>query len=104
MVYNISQTPFDVRAGVEQEGYCKECYAIMLQTNVFASYLKELINTNVESKVEKYKYGYKGEVSWFTKRDKTIQRISSINLDSNERFKALFEIQTLIFENNVIYK
>ena len=32
--------------GVEQEGYCKECYAIMLQTNVFANYLKELINTN----------------------------------------------------------
>ena len=32
--------------GVDEEGYCKECYAIMLQTNVFADYLKELIETN----------------------------------------------------------
>jgi hypothetical protein len=32
--------------GVDGEGYCKECYAIMLQTNVFADYLKELIETN----------------------------------------------------------
>jgi hypothetical protein len=32
--------------GVDEEGYCKECYAIMLQTNVFANYLKELIETN----------------------------------------------------------
>ena len=32
--------------GVDEEGYCKECYAIMLQTNVFANYLKELIKTN----------------------------------------------------------
>ena len=31
--------------GVDEEGYCKECYAIMLQTNVFANYLKELIKT-----------------------------------------------------------
>jgi len=32
--------------GVDEEGYSKECYAIMLQTNVFANYLKELIKTN----------------------------------------------------------
>jgi len=32
--------------GVDEEGYCKECYAIMLQTNLFANYLKELIKTN----------------------------------------------------------
>ena len=31
--------------GIDEEGYCKECYAIMLQTNVFADYLKELIET-----------------------------------------------------------
>jgi len=32
--------------GVDEEGYCDECYAIMLQTNVFANYLRELIETN----------------------------------------------------------
>ena len=32
--------------GVDEEGYCEECYAIMLQTDVFANYLKELIETN----------------------------------------------------------
>ena len=32
--------------GVDEEGYCGECYAIMLQTNVFANYLRELIETN----------------------------------------------------------
>ena len=32
--------------GVEEEGDCKECYAILLQTDVFANYLKELIETN----------------------------------------------------------
>ena len=32
--------------GVDEEGYCKECFAIMLQTNVFANHLKELIKTN----------------------------------------------------------
>ena len=32
--------------GVDEEGYCKECNAIMLQTSVFANYLKELIETN----------------------------------------------------------
>lgn len=32
--------------GVDEEGYCKECNAIMMQTNVFANFLKELINTN----------------------------------------------------------
>ena len=32
--------------GVDEEGYCKDCYAIILQTNVFANYLKELIETN----------------------------------------------------------
>ena len=33
--------------GVDQEGYCKECYAILIQTNVFADYLKELIETKI---------------------------------------------------------
>ena len=32
--------------GVEEEGDCKECYAILLQTDIFANYLKELIETN----------------------------------------------------------
>jgi len=32
--------------GVDEKAYCKDCYAIMLQTNVFANYLKELIKTN----------------------------------------------------------
>lgn len=32
--------------GVEEEGDCMECYAILLQTDVFANYLKELIKTN----------------------------------------------------------
>jgi len=32
--------------GVEEEGDCKECYAILLQTDVFANYLKEHIKTN----------------------------------------------------------
>lgn len=31
---------------VGEKGLYKDCYAIMLQTNVFANYLKELIETN----------------------------------------------------------
>ena len=27
--------------GVQEDGYCKECYAIKIQTDVFATYLKE---------------------------------------------------------------
>ena len=33
--------------GIDEEGYCKECYAILIQTNVFADYLKELIETKI---------------------------------------------------------
>jgi hypothetical protein len=33
--------------GVDPKGYCKECYAILIQTNVFADYLKELIETKI---------------------------------------------------------
>jgi len=32
--------------GVNDEGYCKDCSAILLQTDVFAKYLMNLINTN----------------------------------------------------------
>lgn len=31
--------------GVDQEGYCSECQAILIQTNIFANYLQELIET-----------------------------------------------------------
>ena len=32
--------------GVEEKGYCSECFAILLHTNVFAKFLKNLIQTN----------------------------------------------------------
>jgi len=38
---------------VGEKGLYKDCYAIMLQTNVFANYLKELIETNT---LEDYYY------------------------------------------------
>lgn len=39
------------------------------------------------------KYGIKGEVAWNTDRNKTIQRISSIDLEKSYGFKKLFEIR-----------
>lgn len=47
----------------------------------------------IKSEVYKYKYGYKGEIAWYTDRDKTKQRISSIHLDLSSRFRRLFEIK-----------
>lgn len=47
----------------------------------------------VAQEVTKTKYGYKGEVVWYTDRNPKIQRLSSIHLDDNGRFKALFKIE-----------
>ena len=47
----------------------------------------------VAQEVTKTKYGYKGEVIWYTDRNPKIQRISSIHLEDNERFRTLFTIQ-----------
>lgn len=47
----------------------------------------------VYQEVFKTKYGFKGEVWWYTDRNQKIQRISSIHLDDNGRFKALFKIE-----------
>ena len=46
-------------------------------------------------KQEAYKdaYGYKGEVAWYTDRNKMIQRISSIHLELSSRFRRLFRIE-----------
>jgi len=47
----------------------------------------------IEQQVSKYKYGYKGEVSWYTDRSENIQIISSIHLEDCPRFKRLFAIK-----------
>ena len=46
----------------------------------------------VGQEVTKTKYGYKGEVIWYTDRNETYQRLSSIHLEDNGRFKALFTL------------
>jgi len=47
--------------------------------------------TIVNEEVYKYKYGYKGEVSWYTNWSDKIKMISSIHLELNNRFKRLFD-------------
>jgi len=47
--------------------------------------------TIVNEEVYKYKYGYKGEVSWYTNWSDKIKMISSIHLELNSRFKRLFD-------------
>jgi hypothetical protein len=47
--------------------------------------------TIVNEEVYEYKYGYKGEVSWYTNWSDKIKMISSIHLELNNRFKRLFD-------------
>jgi len=47
--------------------------------------------TIVNEEVYEYKYGYKGEVSWYTNWSYKIKMISSIHLELNSRFKRLFD-------------
>ena len=47
--------------------------------------------TIVNEEVYKYKYGYKGEVSWYTNWSDKIKMISSIHLELNSRFRRLFD-------------
>ena len=47
--------------------------------------------TIVNVEVYEYKYGYKGEVSWYTNWSDKIKMISSIHLELNNRFKRLFD-------------
>lgn len=47
--------------------------------------------TIVNEEVYEYKYGYKGEVSWYTNWSDNIKMISSIHLELNSRFKRLFD-------------
>ena len=47
--------------------------------------------TIVNEEVYEYKYGYKGEVSWYTNWSDKIKMISSIHLELNSRFKRLFD-------------
>ena len=49
--------------GVDDQGYCKECFAIMIQSNVFSYYLKELIETKTLqnyyiSKLDAYEFEF----------------------------------------------
>ena len=49
--------------GVDDQGFCKECFAIMLRTNVFNHYLKELIETKTLedyyiSKLDAYEFEF----------------------------------------------
>ena len=43
--------------------------------------------------LKKNKYGYEGDIIWRTERVHEVQRISSIHIEENSRFKALFEIK-----------
>jgi hypothetical protein len=47
----------------------------------------------VKQEVYKDKYGYKGEVAWYTDINENIQRISSIHLELSSRFRRLFRIE-----------
>ena len=49
--------------GVDDQGHCKECFAIMIQSNVFSHYLKELIETKTLqnyyiSKLDAYEFEF----------------------------------------------
>lgn len=46
----------------------------------------------ITQEVIKTKYGFKGEVIWYTDKNQTHQKISSIQLEENERFKKLFTL------------
>lgn len=48
----------------------------------------------VYQKVELTKYGYKGEVAWYTEKNPTINRISSIHLELSSRIQYLFKFET----------
>tara|TARA_A100001015_G_scaffold173387_1_gene192740 strand:+ start:430 stop:633 length:204 start_codon:yes stop_codon:yes gene_type:complete len=54
--------------------------------------------TIVDQEVYEYKYGYKGEVSWFTNYSDKIKIISSINLQNSSAFNKLFEIEETVRE------
>jgi len=49
--------------------------------------------TIVNEEVYEYKYGYKGEVSWYTNWSDKIKIISSIHLQNSTAFNKLFEIK-----------
>ena len=54
--------------------------------------------TIVDQEVYEYKYGYKGEVSWFTNYSDKIKIISSIHLQNSSALNKLFEIEETIRE------
>ena len=54
--------------------------------------------TIVDQEVYEYKYGYKGEVSWFTNYSDKIKIISSIHLQNSSAFNKLFEIEETVRE------
>lgn len=47
----------------------------------------------IYKKVEKYKYGFRGEIAWNTERNPEINRISSIHLEQSKTIKYLFEMK-----------
>ena len=49
--------------------------------------------TIVDQEAYEYKYGYKGEVSWFTNYSDKIKIISSIHLQNSSALNKLFEIK-----------
>jgi len=51
--------------------------------------------TIVNEEVYEYKYGYKGEVSWYTNWSDKIKIISSIHLNEHFVFNKLFTIERL---------
>ena len=51
-----------------------------------------------DQEVYEYKYGYKGEVSWFTNYSDKIKIISSIHLQNSSAFNKLFEIEETVRE------
>ena len=54
--------------------------------------------TIVNEEVYEYKYGYKGEVSWYTNWSDKIKIISSIHLQNSTAFNKLFKIEETIRE------
>ena len=54
--------------------------------------------TIVDQEVYEYKYGYKGEDSWFTNYSVKIKIISSIHLQNSSALNKLFEIEETIRE------
>ena len=58
---------------------------------------KKWINI-VDQEVYEYKYGYKGEDSWFTNYSDKIKIISSIHLQNSSALNKLFEIEETIRE------